>query len=239
MKEVLISSLLLLGALLSAHAQETVSYVPEPEPYVELNYPSFRFTARAGLGFRAGKIPSNLSADDKSYLKGLLRGYSFGADATWFFNREYGIGIKFNNLHTASRQENATMEIDGVMRTGLKEDKIDIWFLGPVFALRAALNSKSTAYVSIGLGYLGYNDEMTRIAPISVTGGTLGQAADLGYEYRLTEGLSLGAEFSIYRGVLTKLKGSANGRSEEYTLEKDERENLSNLNLQVCLRYSF
>lgn len=239
MRKFFISSLLLLGALLSARAQETVSYVPEPEPYVELNYPSFRFTARAGLGFRTGKIPSDLSADDKTYLKGLLRGYSFGVDATWFFNREYGVGIKFNNLHTASRQENAAMEIDGITRTGLREDKIDIWFLGPVFAVRAGLGTKSTFYGSLGLGYMGYNDEMTRIATISVTGGTLGQAADLGYEYRLTEGLSLGAEFSIYRGVLTKLKGSANGRSEEYTLEKDERENLSNLNLQLCLRYSF
>lgn len=229
----------MLGALLSLHAQETVSYVPEPEPYVELNYPSFRFSARVGAGFRMGRISPDLDAEEKQYLKGLLKGFSFGADATWFFNREYGIGVKFNNLHSSSRQENATMEIDGTMRTGLREDKIDIWFLGPVFALRTALSARSTVSGSIGLGYLGYDNRMTRIATINVTGGTLGQVADLGYEYNLGGSLSLGAELSIYRGVLTKCKASANGRSQEVELKKEERENLSNLNLQVCLRYSF
>ncbi len=241
MKKILISSLLTLGALLTLNAQETVSYVPEPEPQqVELNYPSFRIAAQAGMGFRFGKIDSSLSSEERQHVKGLMNGFSFGLDATYFLNPGWGFGVKFNNFHAGDQKENATFELDGHQMVGLMADQIDIWYLGPMFAARGFNKSMTLSYyVAFGLGYLGYNQEMTRVGVGKLTGGTLGRQLEAGIDFYVSDHLSIGATANILTGALSRIKFSSGSESKTVDLDKDSRENLSHANVQIGLRYTF
>ncbi len=240
MKKTLITSLLSLGALLTLNAQEVVSYVPEPEPYVEVTYPSFRIAVQAGMGFRLGELPSTLGGEERAYYKGLLKGFSFGLDATYFLDSSWGIGIKFNNLHSGKQLENATFDMDGHQMTGKMADQIDIWFLGPLVSGRGFSKSlKVSYYGAIGLGCLGYNQIMTRISSAQLSGATIGRLAEIGADFYVTDHLSIGATANLLTGALSRMKVSVGSESRTVSLSKDERENLSQVNVQIGLRYTF
>lgn len=57
----------------------------------------------------------------------------------------------------------------------------------------------------------------------------------MGYDVKLSEDLSLGFQFSILRGLLTKYDLTDGGYTEEIQLEKDSYESLNRIDFSVGL----
>ena len=55
----------------------------------------------------------------------------------------------------------------------------------------------------------------------------------------MTDHLSIGATANLLTGALSRMKVSVGSESRTVSLSKDERENLSQVNVQIGLRYTF
>ena len=217
-------SLMLLGGL-SAFAQE----------YVEV--PKWRIALQGGYGRRIGEYQATGNEVEDTHNKRLFGGLHYGADLTYYLSNSYGIGLKYSNLHTTSKD--AVITSDG--RSGMYSDAMDIMFVGPMLATRSVnASGKGIFMFSYGFGYLSYDDSGRLIDDkVSVTAGTLGACLELGYDFKVTKNMFLGANLGAIGGTLSSCTVTTNGHPEKYTLDKDERESLLHVYLDLGIRYYF
>ncbi len=179
----------------------------------------------------------------KDHLKKLKWGYTYGADAAYFFNEALGAGVRFSQMRASHGLDAiATDKTTGVKRAGRLEDNVSITFIGPVFAMRLMDRNQRNAFVfNIGIGYLGYRDTGYAIDPAKITGGTVGFVTDIGYDIALSKQVALGATLSavagtLSEGTLSEVTYTENGVSRTQKLDKDNREGLGHLTLSLGLR---
>jgi len=72
-----------------------------------------------------------------------------------------------------------------------------------------------------------------------LTGNTLGLVLSGGADYFFSENVGLGLHASLLRGALTSVEMKSGYTTETVTLEDDEQENLSKLDLSLGLVFSF
>ena len=235
MRKKLFLSLLILYASLSLNAQTIIT----SDRTVAENAPSVRLSIMGGGGCRLGKAASNTEAVLADHAKHTRWGVSYGADASWFFSESLGAGLRYNNLHVGHKTEVTATYDDGSSRSGLLEDHINIWFLGPQCSFRLMNATKKNAfYLTYGLGYIGYHDSVKLIDPYTIKGGTLGYLAEIGYDIGLSKHLAIGASFSLYNGTLRNVNiTESSGERRSVSLEKDKYEGLGHLDLAIGLRY--
>ena len=145
MRKKLFLSLLILYASLSLNAQTIIT----SDRTVAENAPSVRLSIMGGGGCRLGKAASNTEAALADHAKHTRWGVSYGADASWFFSESLGAGLRYNNLHVGHKTEVTATYDDGSSRSGLLEDQINIWFLGPQCSFRLMNATKKNAWFMI------------------------------------------------------------------------------------------
>ena len=199
-------------------------------------YSPFRLAVHGGFSNRLGKV---VKSDFEQYLKDLKKGYNLGVDASYFISETVGFGIKFSSFGADNQLASVTMDHDGdgVMSTGPMSDDITITFVGPSYSTRF-VSTKGNAFItSLALGYLGYMDHAKLFDyAFDLKGGTLGIAFDIGYDIKLSDRLSLGAQCSLFRGTLTSITQDYGSYSRKVDLDEDEYEGLSRLDFSVGLR---
>ena len=235
MKKILATSLLLLAGILSLGAQTIVT----SDLSVQEELPKWRISASVGGSYQVGSIPDGLGAVEREQVKALQWGLSYDADITRYFHGTLGVGIKYNSFRSSHQQNIVATMGDGSTRSGLLSDKINIWFVGAILSSREFTRGRSCWILNSGLGYMGYRDDAVLIDPFAQTGGTLGVMADAGYELALTKTLKLQALFSAYVGTLRSLTVTEGGRSNHYSLDKDEYISLTHLDLKIGLSLNF
>ncbi len=218
--------------------EEVVSPAVQP---VFADATSFRLAIQGGGTYRLGKAPSNVEKVISDHADRLRWGGTYGADATYFFLDYLGAGIKFHGLHVGNRESIIATLDDGSTRVGYLEDRIFVWFLGPVITGRLLTPSKRNAlHISYGAGYMGYHDNATMLDAYVVKGGTLGYMTEIGFDLGLSKHFALGTSLSYYNGSLTKGKITDSlGNTQTVTLEKDEYESLTHLDLSIGVRFTF
>lgn len=82
---------------------------------------------------------------------------------------------------------------------------------------------------------MGYVNDAVFVDDFKISGITLGLSLGMGYDVKLSEDLSLGFQFSILRGLLTKYDLTDGGYTEEIQLEKDSYESLNRIDFSVGL----
>lgn len=201
-------------------------------------YSKFRFSIEGGGGLRLGKMSDNVSDDFKSYTKKLRRGFVYGTDATWFFKEFMGVGVRYKAF-SASNGTTVTVTDDyGQSTSGKMKDNITISFVGPMFCTRfSSRNGLHTFTADIGAGYINYRDEGMLIEKMKLSGWTIGLLYNIGYDYALNKKLSIGVNLSSIEGTLTTLTLEQNGvKTSQTTLDKDNQESLTHIDLSFTLR---
>ena len=213
---------LFLGGI-SAFAQE----------YVEA--PKWRIAVQGGYGRRIGKYQATGNEVVDTHNKRLFGGLNYGADVAYYFSDSYGVGIKYNNLHTTSKD--AVYTTDG--RSGMYSEALDIMFVGPMMSTRSInASGKGIFLFNYGIGYLSYDDFGRLIDDEErIKGATAGYCLELGYDYRMTNNMFLGANLGAISGVLNSYTVTTNGNPVKYTLDKDQRESLLHAYLTLGIRY--
>ena len=248
MKKLIFSTLLLFLPMV-IWAQDIETTDTEVEVEVETTDPfsappspgRLRIAIHGGYGYRLGELPQGISEDELQYLKKMKRGPWVGGDVSWFFTSQIGAGLRASNMRVkASAYGTATYE-DGSQKSGLISSQADIFFIGPQFTTR--LISKSGRGYMIMNASMGYAriSETERVIDetVKLTGGTLGYAFDLGYDFRVAPGLWLGVQGSMVSGSVGAVKIKNGSVNETRVLEQDQRESLLQLSLSGGIRFNF
>jgi hypothetical protein len=86
-------------------------------------------------------------------------------------------------------------------------------------------------------GYLGYKDSAEEFGyKYTLTGQTFGLGLGMGYDYRLTQHIAIGAEASYYIGALSKVTYDDGTRKEIIDLG-NSKEGLQRFNIKGGIRF--
>jgi len=213
------------------------SEVPKDKITGHVDYQRFRFSINAGLGYETAKIGDAVPSDFKDYVRQLKSGFVFGADLSYYFSEVIGVGVKYAQFNSSNSLDNIYIEdSQGVRQYGRMSDKLSVSFIGPTFSTRFLNGRKDRAFfLSLGLGYMGYNDDKVMVNKYKMTGGTFGVSYDIGYEFNLSKKTNLGIQLSLISGNLFKYKWDDGTSVQTIELEKDEYESLSRIDLTIGL----
>ena len=200
--------------------------------------PSFRMAVQGGYGYRLGKVAETGQSVVDHHNQKLKQGFSYGADATWYFSDSFGLGLKFNDLHSMAEDAVTVTPNDGSpSQSGIYRDVLDMRFMGLMASSRLVLGESRWIWImSYGVGYLSYVDNGRIIEAMSIKGGTLGACLETGIDFHLMNNLYLGASVNAIGGQLSSYQFTENGRTETIKLDKDERESLYHLTASFGLR---
>src|ERR1044071_9787338 len=125
------------------------------------DYTKFRIGLQGGWSYRLAKVSDDVPAPFKSYIQGLKSGFHFGADASFFLNRTYGLGIRYSGF-TAGNEIDGLSGIDssnGKAITGSMSDDIMMHYIGPQLNMRyISDNGWFQLLATVSFGYLSYTD---------------------------------------------------------------------------------
>ena len=209
----------------------THQYLYSEEVFTDQAFPRIRIAINGGWSYRPAKVNENIPSDIVPYMKKLRPGYHIGANISYYFKESLGTGIKFNYFNSKNEENNTSM--------GDLRDNISIYFIGPTFGSRLLSRNNNNGWIfNVGLGYLGYRDKgSVNSQELRLKGGTFGVSWDAGYDISISDNFAIGIQFSYVIGTLTSLKMSNGYSIQKVKLEKDNYENLSQINLSVGFRF--
>ena len=200
--------------------------------------PSLRVALQGGYGYRLGKISETGEAVVDQHNQRLKWGFTYGADATWYFDDSFGLGLKFNDMHSKAEDAVTVTYNDGSQASGMYRDVVDLRFMGVMASSRLVFgNDRWIWMMSYGAGYLSYVDNGRVIDAMSIKGGTLGACVETGIDFRLMNNLYLGASIDAIGGKLSSYQHTQDGKTETVKLEKDQYEGLYHLTASFGLRF--
>jgi hypothetical protein len=198
-----------------------------------------RIGITGGYSNRLARIPSGIDESLLSYYKDLKSGFNYGLDFTYYFNYRSGIGIKFNKYRSIVSPIDIYIELpDGTIETGKMSDDVTIRYLGLAYSFKGkAAQNTGWFFGDVGFGLLGYRDNAVLIDNLLIEGNTFGYNVDFGYDFRLSEGLALGFQISLFTGILTSVDVTMDEKKETVDLEEDSYEGLGRFDISVALRF--
>jgi hypothetical protein len=150
------------------------------------NYLKWRVGARGGFGNMLAKIPT--SDEFSLYQEKLLRGWTWGADASYFFGDNFGMGVMFNNFQSQNKADNIKYKniILNEEATGSISNKRSTKFIGPALYFRKNIDFKTMVVFGLAPGAYLYTDKGTYdAASYKFKGIDFGAAATLGVDFLL------------------------------------------------------
>ena len=200
------------------------------------NVPSWRLAINGGGSIRTAKSNPDMPSN---YMSRQKRGYSYGADAEYFFFENMGAGIRYHNFH-GSAAATGTFNIAGTRYDGFLSEDIDISYIGPIVTYRLFSSSNKHVFLMhLGLGYMRYVDNAFLNRKVKLSGSTFGAVYGIGYDYNFSKHFAVGAELGLYGGVLSSMTYESGGNKVTRSLGKEEREGLGHIDLSFGLRYNF
>lgn len=200
----------------------------------------WHFAAQGGAVYRLGRVANNLSNVEQQHIKNMRWGFSYGADVSYFVHENFGVGIKFHNFHSADSMPISVLDQSGKVLEGVEEDKMDIYFIGPIATFRLPSRNRANAFFArVGIGFEGYYD-YGRVMDVkgTIKGRTAGILYEAGYDFGISKHLSVGANITYLIGFLTGIDVNTNQQSGHIDLDKANMENISHIGLNIGLRYN-
>jgi len=205
------------------------------------SFPRLRIAAQGGYSYRLAKVPEDLGTLLEEYIKKLKSGYHLEGDINYFLSQKFGLGLKYSYYQSKNRLNDIYIEFDdGTIATGDMSDFIKINYYGLVLSFRDISKNQSGAWLgSLSFGYMTYyNNAEFIVEKMDITGGTVGMAVDLGYDFFLSEGFGLGLGFSFSIGTLSELEVDNGSTNNTVKLDSESFENLSRVDLSLGLRFN-
>jgi len=219
---------------------KVVVETPKQKP-IDTKYKKFRFSANAGYSYMFAHIESSLPLFYQHYLEKLKSGYNLNFDVDYYFSRSVGLGVKYNYFNTKNSLSSIyAYTSDGTLLFGQMVDNITIQNIGPVLSFRFKSNKNNNCFVmNIGLMYSAFKNDGMFIIPMTMTGKNISGTFDFGYDICLYKNLYLGINTSIYLGSISKVHITSGNYSTNSTLSSSSKINISHLDINGGLRYSF
>ena len=203
--------------------------------------PLFRIAATGGWSYRTAELPSNIRDEQREYLNGLLSGYHFGGEITYFLfddGEEYGLGLKYCEDRYMN-SENIVVNTNNGTIPGLISDNIIFRFIGPIFTGRQISSNRRNALIAnAGIGYVGYSNDAVFINKITMHGGTVGYILDIGYDIGITDETSIGLQASYMTAVITQMTINDGVSQTTVSAPPNSGESLSKVSFSIGIRWN-
>jgi len=234
---ILLITVIVFSGFLS-NAQNSSDTLPEIQTSKTL--PKFRIGAQIGYGYRTAPIDAYASPEMKTHNTKLKNNLCFGADMSYYFKKNFGIGIKYNGIYAGSLSTNIRLLQNDLIYHGLLSEKIGIHFMGGFLSTRffPNTNNKHFVFVNVGAGYVRFRDNMIIInLPVKITGNTAAFVAELGYDFWVTKHLAIGFQVAMMIGSLKFIDITVGNETERVALDKLQRENLTHVDITLGFRF--
>lgn len=209
--------------------------------------PKFRIAIDGGFGYLTGNTQTSETSliemgNEKDRVEKYYKNLKIGTQAAfslhYLLKENFGFGLDYH-LFSNRSQMTGTVSDQTSTYYGVISERIYTNFIGPSFFMHHSYNSKINLYTSIALGWTFYRDELHFIvAPALIKGGAPGMHCNLGFEIPLFKHISAGIEISGFYAELKKFTLSDGQTTTDLDL-KDQKENLTRLNLSTGIHYSF
>lgn len=184
---------------------------------------------------------------DRSKAKSYYRKYKWGwqgnTDVHYLINAYLGVGAKYAFFSSSARLNDVfwgNYNGDGLhLFWGDIKEQLYVNYVGPsVFAQAFADRNnrwKTTALVSFG--YTDYRTEAYIMnVPMLMTGHTFGAYSEIGMEYHLSKYMAIGVNLTSFASAFKKLTVKTAESTQTVKLSREERENVSRLDLSFAFR---
>jgi spermidine/putrescine-binding protein len=229
------AAILLFAGYFYANAQNDTVALGSDEKKIVLS-------VNGGYAYRLAAIADGIDGAAEQHMKNLKSGYSYQANLYYMFNKQTGVGIEYSAFK-ASETLPGQYEATGPNgQTGITtiSDDITISYYGAGFIHNLLQEDEHKVYINASLGYMHYNNDAHIVGNYKITGGNLGMAVGIAYQYMAAKGFSVGPRLGFAAATLTKVTYEGpNGYNEEITLEDNNKESLLRLDLGVQAMYRF
>jgi hypothetical protein len=205
------------------------------------NYLKWRVGVRGGFGNMLAKIETK---DEFSlYQEKLLRGWTWGADASYFFGDNFGLGLMFNDFQSQNKADNIDYKnliLNENIVKGSLSNKRSTKFVGPVMYFRKNIDFKTMVVLGLAPGVYLYKDKGTyNTSAYTFKGMDFGAAATLGVDFLLGNDITgrdiiLSLEAGYNYGKMRALNFDNGGGAVNLTTPI----NLSRVDFTVGLRFT-
>lgn len=170
-----------------------------------------RFGLEGGYAFRTARFANGLTNDYKDYLRKLMRGPVFGANAQLIINKKYSVGLHYDRFMSSNSGYFYGYDNNGNYLHGIVSDNHTINFFAVSFGYYACSRSQKHRFCSeYMVGYMNYVDKGVEFGDsYTINGATAGMGFVFDYDYMLAKHVGIGAGISYYNGVLSKAKSMA------------------------------
>ncbi len=214
------------------------------------NTEKWRFSLSGGLGYLLGstgdakKEMQDVIVDPgviDDYYSDLKLGTQASADIHYFFYQNLAAGLTYSFFRTSARQNDVVFDPhDGVHHiVGNISETAFVNYIAPSLMAREFFGSdKKWALTSnFSVGYAFYRNEGSLLNQnLLMTGGNVAIQAGIGIEYSLSKNIAIGLDANAFYASLGEVK--LNNGYQTITQDlKDQRENLSRLNVSLGIRF--
>lgn len=226
----------------SAFASDTAQQ-PLVVPQIKVkdnDFPRFRFAVNGGWSYIISTTDDYNDKILRDYYKDFKSGYHYGGEAEYFISKAIGFGVEYLRFNTATDKIgiHATYN-DGSEEYGYMKDNVTTDYVGLSFLVRHLSRSrKHTIIMLLSYGYTRYNDDFIFIDHYKLTGETVGSHMSLGYDYSLSENLSLGLSASLFEGFLTSYTLDDGSVKVKKKLNSDNYLGFNHFDLAFGIRYN-
>ncbi|MDR2039129.1 MAG: porin family protein [Bacteroidales bacterium] len=204
--------------------QDTIVIITDSDTlsYQEIEYQPFRIGLNIGGGYRFGKSYETGNSGFDHLADGTKIGFIFGAEATYFFFNNLGLGLRYNYFGYSNNEESNTLNF----KTS---------YIGPSLYGRIKLGNPNMFLVpSVGAGYMRERQSSTYDSQsIDIKGNTIGMMASVSFDFKISNGAIISIEAAYMGGSLSKWKEKNGGN---FTLPDNQKEGLSRIDLKIGIK---
>lgn len=188
-----------------------------------------RVAIGGGYAYRLGKVIKTGNANLDNMNKQLRNGFTVDADAQYYFQESWGIGLNANFGSATSTGRN--ISIPGISgNINLKETQ-NIIYVGPSFVGRNDLGN-FLIISNVGFGPLFYSSKTTiNGKPLNGSKTTVGMNAGIAAEYKINAQTGAGLKLSYVMGSIESI--NIQGQN----INTDEKMSVSNLMITAFLSF--
>lgn len=192
-----------------------------------------------------GGVSGDIHSDHAQRLR---YGYTYGADACYYFNQDdeggidVGVGVRIRNTHTSHNTSITVKDTEGDEITGSLEDNINVLFINPIISTNFSLFGKRNTFFfnlsPFGLAF--YTNNAVLLDRYTLSTNMRSMILEIMYDRTILKNLGIGTTLSFNACSYSDYtKTDSNGYKEIVYLSDGFREGLAHIAITASVSYSF
>ena len=190
-----------------------------------------------------------VSGDNQTdHAQRLRYGYTYGAEACYYFNQDdgegihIGVGVRIRNTHSSHKTSITIIDTEGDEITGRLEDNINVLFINPIVSSKFSLfGNRNTFFFNFSpFGLASYTNNAVLLNRYTLSKNTRSLILEMIYDWTIHKNVGIGATFSFNACSYDNYtKTDSSGYKEIVNLNEGVREGLAHIAITASVSCCF